>query len=133
MFYGKSAFVVFVYNFCRLRHKPLENTASRLPYIFNIDAAANFQARLAIKARRFRGLVYKYKPWKERRIKRKARLKIEFSRGSSRLSTKTTLFSMISVEGDFVRTWWYGRRRIRHKARKYRRFGGVRIILGWHT
>ena len=26
----------------------------------------------------------------------------------------------------------YGRRRIRHKARKYRRFGGVRIILGWH-
>ena len=40
---------------------------------------------------------------------------------------------MISVEGDFVRTWWYGRRRIRHKARKYRRFGGVRIILGWHT
>ena len=40
---------------------------------------------------------------------------------------------MISVEGDFVRTWWYGRRRIRHKARKYRRFGGVRIILGWHS
>ena len=40
---------------------------------------------------------------------------------------------MISVEGDFVRTWWYGRRRIRHKARKYRRFGGVRIILGWHN
>ena len=27
----------------------------------------------------------------------------------------------------------YGRRQIRHKARKYRRFGGVRIILGWHT
>ncbi len=40
---------------------------------------------------------------------------------------------MISVEGDFVRTWRYGRRRIRHKARKYRRFGGVRIILGWHN
>ena len=40
---------------------------------------------------------------------------------------------MISVEGDFVRTWRYGRRRIRHKARKYRRFGGVRIILDWHT
>ena len=33
---------------------------------------------------------------------------------------------MISVEGDFVRTWWYGRRRIRHKARKYRRFGGFK-------
>lgn len=27
----------------------------------------------------------------------------------------------------------YGLRRIRHKARKYRRFGGVRIILGWHN
>ena len=40
---------------------------------------------------------------------------------------------MISVEGDFARTGWYGLRRIRHKARKYRRFGGVRIILGWHT
>ena len=40
---------------------------------------------------------------------------------------------MISVEGDFVRTGWYGLRRIRHKARKYRRFGGVRIILGWHS
>ena len=40
---------------------------------------------------------------------------------------------MISVEGDFVRTWMYGLRRIRHKAWKYRRFGGVRIILGWHT
>ena len=39
---------------------------------------------------------------------------------------------MISVEGDFARTGWYGLRRIRHKARKYRRFGGVRIILGWH-
>ena len=39
---------------------------------------------------------------------------------------------MISVEGDFVRTWMYGLRRIRHKAWKYRRFGGVRIILGWH-
>ena len=26
----------------------------------------------------------------------------------------------------------YGLRRIRHKARKYRRFGGVRIILDWH-
>ena len=35
---------------------------------------------------------------------------------------------MISVEGVL-----YGLRRIRHKARKYRRFGGVRIILGWHT
>ena len=40
---------------------------------------------------------------------------------------------MISVEGDFVRTWMYGLRRIRHKAWKYRRFGGVRIILGRHT
>ena len=40
---------------------------------------------------------------------------------------------MISVEGDFARTGWYGLRRIRHKARKYRRFGGVRIILGWHA
>ena len=73
----------------------------------------------------------KYKPWKERRIKRKARLKIEFSRGSSRLSTKTSLFPMISVEGDFVRTWRYGRRRIRHKARKYRRFGGFKRNHSW--
>ena len=47
-------------------------------------------------------------------------------------ATKTSLFSMISVEGDFVRTGWYGLRRIRHKAWKYRRFGGVRIILDWH-
>ena len=39
---------------------------------------------------------------------------------------------MISVEGDFVRTGWYGLRRIRHKAWKYRRFGGVRIILDCH-
>ena len=82
--------------------------------------------RLAIKARRFRGLVYKYKPWKERRIKRKARLKIEFSRGSSRLSTKTPLFSMIFDEGGFVRTLWYGRSRIWQKARKYRCFGGLK-------
>ena len=26
----------------------------------------------------------------------------------------------------------YGLRRIQHKARKYRRFGGIRTILGWH-
>ena len=71
-----------------------------------------------------------YKP-KERWIKRKIRLKIEFSRGSSRLSTKTSLFSMISVEGDFVRTWWYKRRRIRHKARKYRCFGGFKRNHSW--
>ena len=40
---------------------------------------------------------------------------------------------MISVEGDFVRTWRYGRRRIRHKARKYRRFGGFKHNHLWLT
>ena len=83
MLYGKSALVVFVYNFCRHRHKSLENTASRLPYI------------LSYRYRKFSGAPC---------LNRKVRLKIEFSRGSSRLSTKTSLFSMISVEGDFVRT-----------------------------
>ena len=39
---------------------------------------------------------------------------------------------MIFGEDGFVRTLPYGRSRICKKARKYRRFGGVRIILGWH-
>ena len=44
MLYGKSTLDVFVYAIGCLYHKSLKNTASRLPYIFNIDAAANFQA-----------------------------------------------------------------------------------------
>ena len=44
----------------------------------------------------------------------------------------------VAIFDDFCRRrlcsyWMYGLRRIRHKARKYRRFGGVRIILDWHT
>ena len=38
---------------------------------------------------------------------------------------------MISVEGDFVRTGWYELRRIRHKARKYRRYGGFKRNHLW--
>ena len=40
---------------------------------------------------------------------------------------------MIFGKDDFVRTRPYGRSRICLKARKYRRFGGVRIILVWHA
>ena len=90
----------------------------------NLGLAACFQANTLFRNRHIRVYYVVCAP--------RLSLKIEFSRGSSRLSTKTTLFSMISDEGDFVRTWRYGRRRIRHKARKYRRFGGVCIILGWH-
>ena len=42
--YGKFALVVFAYNIGCLYHKSLKNTVSRLPYIFDIDASANFQA-----------------------------------------------------------------------------------------